>query len=592
LTLPQALSFVVIGGMMAAFVWGRFRFDIVAVGALITAVLVGIVPPAQAFSGFSDDIVIIVGSSLIISVAVSRSGVIDNVITAIGPWLDTTSKQIIALIAATALLSSVVKNVGALALFMPIAFHLARKSGGSPSCLLMPMAFASLLGGQMTLVGTSPNVVVSRMREQILGEPFRMLDFLPVGLGLTLAGLLFLAFGYRLLPVRHGALTAGAVLDVTGYTTEARVVEGSTVVGSTVAELEATSDNEVEVGTLVRGGRRSSPPRPGEVLAVGDVLILEGAPAALERAVAAGALKLAGEDKTVPVDAPTDEVGVVEGVVTPESLLVGRAARDIDLRHRFGVQLVAVSRRGERVTTQLKALRLRVGDVVVLQGNLTRLPEVMGDLGCLPLAERHLPLGFSRRSLLPVLILAGAVAAVSMGVPLAFGFFTAAALMVVLGALSLREAYGAVDWPILVLLGALIPVSESLRSTGATELVAAWLAAAAAPLPPVGALALVVLAAMAVTPFLNNAATVLVMAPIAAGLARALGLSPDPFLMAVAIGAASDFLTPIGHQCNTLVMGPGGYRFGDYWRLGLPLSLIVLTVAVLLIPLVWPLAPA
>jgi di/tricarboxylate transporter len=270
-------------------------------------------------------------------------------------------------------------------------------------------------------------------------------------------------------------------------------------------------------------------------------------------------------------------------------VLTDRSIERLALFQQYGVNLLAISRRGERITERLRAITPRTGDVIVLQGNLRRMADTLRNLGCLPLAERNIRLGSARRSLVPVLVLAAAMILVAFNVlPVAIAFFGAGVLLVLFGTLTLRETYETIEWPILVMLGALIPVSEAVRTTGGTDLIAGGLSQVAGMLPPTGALVLIMVAAMAVTPFLNNAATVLVMAPIAASFAGQLGYRPDPFLMAVAIGAACDFLTPIGHQCNTLVMGPGGYRFGDYWRLGLPLSVIVLVVGVPLIMVFWP----
>ena len=278
--------------------------------------------------------------------------------------------------------------------------------------------------------------------------------------------------------------------------------------------------------------------------------------------------------------------------MTEASPLVGSTLAELDLRRRHGVALLAVSRSGQRVSRRLAALRFRPGDVVILKGEQERLPEALGELRVLPLSGRDIALGKRRRSVVPAIVLAAAMALVGLNlVPVAVAFFGAAVVLLTLRALTMREAYEAMEWSVLVLLGALIPVSEAIRTTGGSDLVAGWLASVVQYLPPMGALALIMAVAMAVTPFLNNAATVLMLAPIAASLAERLHLAPDGFLMAVAIGAASDFLTPIGHQCNTLVMGPGGYRFGDYARLGLPLTLIVLAVGVPMVALVWPLAP-
>jgi di/tricarboxylate transporter len=351
--------------------------------------------------------------------------------------------------------------------------------------------------------------------------------------------------------------------------------------------VPASGEGESEVIALLRGSQRRYEPAGNVVIKEGDILILQGEPSALERLVALEKLKLARDHKTHAVDTPNDEIGIIEAVITPESELVGSSAGQLKLFDRHGVNLLAVSRKGRRIAHRLRSVKLKAGDVVVLQGNLTTMPETFGELHCLPLAERDLRMG-RRGSLVPILVLAAAMALVAFNlVPVTVAFFGAAVILMMAKSLSLREAYDVIEWPILIMLGALIPVSDALRTTGGTDLIAGWLSAAAMQLPPVGALALIMAAAMAVTPFLNNAATVLVMAPIAATFAKNLGHHPDPFLMAVAIGAACDFLT-IGHQCNALVMGPGGYRFGDYWRLGLPLSLIVLIVGVPLIALFWP----
>jgi di/tricarboxylate transporter len=590
MTLDQGLAFAIVAAMMALFVWGRIRYDLVAMLGLLAAVAVGIVPFDQAFTGFSDDIVIIVGSALLVSAAVARSGVAERLIAPLAPYLTTTRAQVVVLTGAVALLSAFVKNVGALAIFMPIAFQLARRAGTSPSRLLMPMAFGALLGGIVTLIGTSPNVIVSRMRSELLGEPFRMFDFAPVGAGIALAGLVFLAFGHRLLPERKGAASIDAAFNIEGYTTEALLPEGSSAAGKAVAELEALSEGDVTVTSIIRERHRRYTPAAGWTLYPDDALILQGEPAALERLVARAGLQLVTEDKAPDAEAEADDVGVMEAVVTADSDLVDRSPTQLALRGRYQVNLLAVSRSGERIVQRLRSIRFRPGDVIALQGNLNTLPDTLGELRLLPLAARSMPLGRSRRGYLAVAVLALAMALVTAGiVPVQIGFFGAATFILLLRLIPLREAYEVVEWPILILLGALIPVSEAVRTTGGTELIAGWLSLAAHALPPLGALALILVAAMAVTPFLNNAATVLVMAPIAATFAGKLSLNPDPFLMAVAIGAACDFLTPIGHQCNTLVMGPGGYRFGDYARLGLPLSLLVIVLGTALIALVWPL---
>jgi di/tricarboxylate transporter len=591
LTLPQILSFAVLAGMMALFLWGKIRYDLVAVLALLVSLAVGIVKPKAAFSGFSDDIVIIVASALVISAAVERSGVVEAAIGRLTSGMTRVGSQLFVLVGSVTFLSAMVKNIGALAMMMPAAFQMAKRSKASPSCFLMPMSFGSLLGGLVTLVGTSPNIIVSRVRQEMTGEPFRMFDYAPVGLGIAVAGLVFLRFGYRLLPGgRRAAVTMGEALDIEDYATEAAIGPGSPVDGRTVADFLELTEGEIALTGIQRFERAGIlPPLPDAALNSGDVLMLRGEPDALERAIAVAGLELEGHHRDAAASG-TAQVGVIEAVVGRDSILAGEAAGRMALHDRHGVNLIAVSRRGERISRRLRDVVLCPGDVVVLQGGLDTLPERLRELGCLPLAERPLRLGSARRGLVPIAILAGAMALTALGlVPVAVAFFAAAALIMLFGALPAREAYQRIQWPIIVMLGALIPVSDALRTTGATDLIAHFLSATAASLPPWAAVGLILVAAMAVTPFLNNAATVLIVAPIAATFATGLGYRPEAFLMATAVGAGSDFLTPIGHQCNTLVMGPGGYRFGDYARLGAPLSLIVIIVGVPLILAVWPL---
>ncbi|WP_447763834.1 SLC13 family permease [Sphingopyxis panaciterrae] len=587
MTLPQWLSVATLAGMMALFIWGRFRYDVTAIIALLAALLLGIVKPKDAFAGFSDDIVIIVGSALVMSAAVQRSGVIETALRFVSQRITRIRSQLLLLTASVGIASALVKNVGALAMLMPAAVQMAKKNETSPSVYLMPMSFASLLGGLMTLVGTSPNIIVSKVREDMTGQPFGMFDYFPTGFGLLLVGLIFLRFGYRLLPRdRRAAATMGDALNISDYVTEATVSEGSQAIGETIAEFVERHEQQIDVVSLLRGDMQGTV-HPNVHLREGDVLLLSGEPDALERAIARDQLSLAGHDHE---PGRRDVVGVIEAVVKSESALIGRTAGRLLLRERFGINLIAVARSGERLTRRLGQIVLRAGDVLVLQGPLDILPQRLGQLGALPLAERAIRLGVSKRGWLPILILAAAMAATAMGlVPVAVAFFAAAGLVIITGALPVGEAYDAIEWPILIMLGALIPVSGALQGTGASDVIATQLAHTAQLLPPWGAVALILVTAMAVTPFLNNAATVLVMAPIAAVFAHDLGYRPEAFLIATAVGAGCDFLTPIGHQCNTLVLGPGGYRFGDYARLGAPLSLLVVFVGTPLILWSWPL---
>lgn len=591
MTYPQIASVLLVTAMMGAFLWGRLRYDVVALVALLAAVALGLVPVQDAFKGFSDDIVIIVGSALVVSAAVARSRLVETAMSSLSPLLRSTQMQVAFLVVSVAVMSAIIKNIGALAMMLPIAYQFARKTGGSPSIFLMPMAFASLLGGIVTLVGTSPNIIVSRLRAELTGEPFSMFDFTPVGIVVALAGCAFLSVGYRLLPRdRRGSLAMEQAIDIKDYVTEAKIQDASALLGKSVADLKALAGGEVEIVAILRDRQRMQTPLPDATLRKGDTLLLRGETNALERVVAEGKLALVGHDRKTEEPGTLDPALVTEVIIGPDSSLVGQTAGDFALHARFGVNLLAISRSGERFTERLRDIRLRAGDVLVIQGDQRQLPDRLLELGLLPLADRVVSLGSARRVFVTAAVLFLVILALAFGLaPVPIVFFAAAVLLIALRAVPLRNAYSSIDASILLMLAALIPVSDSLRTTGTTDLLAGWLAQFGGSLPGWAAVALVLAAAMAVTPFLNNAATVLVMAPIGAGFASKLGYSSDPFLMAVAIGAACDFLTPIGHQCNTLVMGPGGYRFSDYPRLGAPLTLIVLVLSVPLILLIWPL---
>lgn len=587
MTLPQMLAFGLIALMMAAFVIEKLRYDMVAVLSLLIAVGVGIVPFDKAFSGFSDDIVIIVASALIVSAGVARSGVVDLAIKRFFPNLNSFHAQLALLVGVVTVLSAFIKNIGALAIMMPVAFQFARKSGRSPSRYLMPMAFGALLGGLMTQIGTSPNIVISRLQAELGGAPFTMFDFTPVGSILAAIGFVFLVFFGRLVPTRTpqtGALNES--LENETYSTEALVGEQSPMKGKELRELLAVGDGEVIATGLLRGVSRRAP-FPDLVIAAGDTVLLEGPPAALDRLIAGARLTLPAAKASVQDS--TGDLTAIEVSVSLSSGLIGVSAREIALLNNYGISLLAVNRQGQRLSDRTADINIAAGDLLLLQGTRRSLPGFLQDFGLLPLAERAILLGTPRNVWVPLAILVLAMTVTAFGwVPVPVAFFAAAVMIVLFRVLPLSEVYKSVDGPILVMLAALIPVSDSLRTTGATELIGHWLGAAASGLPAYGALAMLLVATMAVTPFLNNAATVLVMGPIAASFATQLGYRPEAFLMAVAIGAACDFLTPIGHQCNTLVMGPGGYRFSDYARLGLPLSVIISAASIPALLWFWP----
>ena len=590
MTPQQMIAFGIVGGAVVCFAWGRFRYDVVALCALLAGLATGIVRPKEAFTGFTSDVVVIIACALIVSAAVARSGIIEVMLQPLLSRLKSTATQVPALAGATALLSIPTKNVGALAILMPVALKVAKATKTSPSSLLMPMSFMSLLGGLVTLVGTSTNIIVSQVRQDTLGKPFQMFDFTPVGLVLMGLGLVFVSFAWRVLPRdRQGTGDLGGASITTPYSTEATVPDKLPEGVSTVSDLKL-GDSGVVLVAHRRGGDTLKTSLPDAALSPGDTLTLEGAQENLEALFNRLPLTPARADKTVAKEEPSEEVRSVEAVVQQDSILIGRSAQRMRLQQEYGVNLLAIGRKGARITEKLRDVTFRPGDVLVLQAGEKALPSALPTLGVLPLVERDVRVGGVRGRYLPSLILAIAMVLVAAKVaPVAIAFFGAAVLVVATGGLSMREAYGSLEGQVLILIGALTPLSEAVQHTGGTALIAGGLAQVLHGQAPLIALGLLMIASMACSPFLHNAPTVLVLGPIGVILAQKLHLNPDAFLMAVATGAGCDFLTPIGHQCNTLVLGPGGYKFGDYWKLGLPLSVLVIGVGTPLIAVVWKL---
>ena len=588
MTGPQALAFAIIGGAVLVFASGRFRYDLVALVALFVGVLTKDVPIKSAFSGFTSDVVIIIACALIVSAAIQQSGVIEWAVRPLLDRLKSTATQVPVLAGATAFLSTLTKNVGALAIMMPVALRVSRNTESSPSSLLMPMSFMSLLGGLVTLVGTSTNIIVSQVREDTIGQPFKMYDFAPVGITLTLLGLGFVSFGWRLLPRdRKGRAGLAEAAAEAAYSTDAKVPDQLPKELHSIASLDLDKD-DVRVRAIVGPDGKARNLRMDTVLRPGMSLVLEGDADALARVFQRTPLEETRKKEEIKKEEPSEETRTIEAVVQKNSPLIGQSAERMRLQKRYGVQLLAIGRSNESITERLRDVRIRLGDVLVLRAGEKALPEVLANLYLLPLAERVVQMGGGRRRFVPVLILASAMILLALNiVPVVGAFFGAALLMIATGSITMREAYSSLEPEVLVLIGALTPLSEAVQHSGGTGLIAHGLASVLQGAPALLALGAMMIAAMVCSPFLHNAPTVLVLGPIAVGVAKGLGLGADAFLMAVATGAGCDFLTPIGHQCNTLVRGPGGYRFGDYWRLGLPLSVLVIAVGTPLIAWVW-----
>jgi len=586
----QIQATIIVVAMLGLFAWDRWRFDVVALGALLAAQATGVVKGDKAFEGFSSPVVVIIASVLIVGRAISRSRILDEVAHGLLRRAPSTGARVAALTTCVAVLSAFIKNVGTLGIFMPIAIQTARRNGQSPSLYLMPLSFASLIGGTMTLVGTSPNLLISAVRQETTGQPFAMFDFIWVGLPLTSVAILFLSVGWRLLPAdRKGRPTEEEQFDVGRYMTELRIPDGAPLATGTVGHIEDTEEGDLIVTAVMRGDRRHSIPPRSWKLAAGDILVVQASPDVVKALVARERLELAG-DEEIDIEVG-EEIVTLEAVVGANSKLAGWKVAALRLRQRYAVNLLAVTRPGGPARERLRDHIFAPGDVLVLQGHAQGMTTTLAELGCLPLADRNLELHRAEKGYVSLAILAVALVLMILHVvPVQVAFFGAAAAVIISNQITLKNAYGAIEGPVIVMLGCLLPIGEALKDIGVTQLVATQLTSVASHLAPMLALGFVLLVSMLVTPVMHHAPAVIIMGPIAAQLAKSLGYNPDPFMMAVALGAACDFLSPIGHQNNLLVKEPGGYTFADYSRLGLPLSLLVLLVGTPLIAWAWPLS--
>ncbi|KAA5804679.1 SLC13 family permease [Alkalicaulis satelles] len=616
MTLDQGLILLILACAMGLFLWGRLRHDIVALCALMACVLAGLVEPATAFAGFGHPAVITVACVLVLSKGLQTSGAVDVIARHALPSGAGLLVSMGSLVALGAVLSGFMNNVGAMALLMPVAVRLAGRFDMAPGQVLMPLAFGTILGGMTTLIGTPPNLIVSGFRADLAGEGFAMFDFTPVGLAVAGAGLVFVLLAARwLVPANRSGgedeFTTGA------YMTEARVGAKSRAAGLTLRQVEDLfEDADAQVLAIIRKDVRITAPHRRRKVLAGDILVLEADVEDLPDVLSALGVKLEERGASTPAraeardtastrskardsedgegartrDDGSDEIVLREFVVLPEALMTGRSARDLHLRTRFGINLLAVSRDGQRSRARLRTMKIRAGDLLLLEGAPEALADFASDMGLAPLAERELRVPEPRKAIIASVIMAGAVGGAAFGLlPAAISFAMGVAASMITATVPPRTAYQAIDWPVVVLLAALIPVAGAMETTGVAGLIADGLIGTVAMGNAILALAAILIVTMFLSDLMNNAATAAVMCPVAIGAAAVLGVNADAFLMAVAIGASCAFLTPIGHQNNTLILGPGGFRFGDYWRLGLPLEAVVVAVSLPMLLWIWPL---
>jgi di/tricarboxylate transporter len=589
--IDQIIVFAVIFCCLVLFLSNIIRYDLVAVLALMVLAVTHVLTSKQVFLGFANPAVITVAAVLIMGQALWHSGVVDFIAKWLGRVAQTARTQLIALTGAEAISSAFINDTGALGVFMPVALQLARKGETSPSRFLMPLSFSAFLGGMTTLIGTPPNIIIAAYRGQLGHGNFTMFSFTPVGAGIAVAGLSFMAlFSRFLVPERQSGQAPNASEGVAKYLTEVVVGDDSPFVDHTLGDMQAKVDADFIVVGLIRGEDRRVSPGREQILRSGDRLVIEAYAENLTTLLDTAKLTLAA-DKAIEEDfLASNDINIAECIIQPGSRLVGRSAAALRLRQVQGVNLLAVARRGQRIKGRHSEVPLAAGDVLLLQGDAETLAAVMARIGCLPLVERDIRLGKPTRVFTALAIFIVTIILASANILATDVAFSCGALAMVLARLiSVRDIYDAVEWPVIVLLGAIIPVGQALQQTGGAKTIASLFVDLAHHLPSFGIVGALMIGTLLLSNVVNHAATAVLMAPVAAGVAQGLHVGVDPLLMAVAIGASVPMLIPTGHPCNVLVMGPGGYKFSDYWRLGLPLSLLTLIIGVPLIMLVWPL---
>ena len=586
----QIILFSLFGAVFGLLLWGRFRYDIVAFSALMVGVVLGVVPQKDAFAGFGHPATLVVALVLVVSAGLVRSGAVFLITRTLVDASRSLGAHITLMGAIGGILSAFMNNVAALALLMPVDVQTARKAGRSPGLSLMPLSFATILGGMVTLIGTPPNIIIAAIREESLGAPFKMFDFAAVGGIAAIAGMTFVALvGWRLIPPRDDSSSTSD--DLAEYIAELTVPEDSKHIGNRLSELEAEAEKtDVAILGLIRDGKRHYGQARNTTLKAGDALVLEATPDALDEFRTTLNLALSDIERTERLNAAGEGVEILEVVVKDTSRLVDRTAEAVGLAWRQSAVLMGISRGDTRIKNQVRKTPIQPGDILLLLVPRNRGHDVTDWLGCLPLADRGLAVTENNKVWLAIGMFAGAVIAASLGLiylPVALGLVVIAYVLTRIVPLS--ELYTHIEWPVVVLLGSMIPLGAALKTSGGTELISGALLGWTAGMPAWAVLTVLMIVTMTLSDVLNNTATTIVAAPVGIQMAQSLGVSPDPFLMAVAVAASSAFLTPIGHKNNTLILGPGGYSFGDYWRMGLPLEIIIVAVSIPAILVFWPL---
>ena len=591
MTLDQTLLILIFVFLFGFLLWGKLRYDLVAFTSLVTGVLVGVVPYENAFDGFGHPATIIVALVLIVSKGLINSGAIYFIGQKISQFGKSIWKHISVIGLIGAILSAFINNVAALALLMPIDINKARNSNWTPKATLMPLSFATILGGMATLIGTPPNIIISGIRHEYSGETFKMFDFLPVGGITALTGLIFISFiGWRLIPKSSSSEDAGKeLIEIATYVSNLVVTKNSSVVNKKLFEIYSEAEKfDVAILGVVRKDIRIDKGSKNIELQVNDQLLIDATPEELDEF--RSLLKLDFPFNKNKILAESENFIPCEVAVTEESRLVGRTASKVGLGWRKSTILLGISRKGRPIKRQTRKTVIRAGDILLLLIPKETYTDVINWLNCLPLADRGLNITNTNKMKIALLVFFFGLILTSIGIvklPIILGVVVI--IYCLLKIIPIRQVYKSVEWPVIVLLASIIPLGAALETNGTTSLIVDALTNFCIGLEPWLIISLLMILTMTLSDMLNNTATTIVIAPIGIKLAENLHMNPDTFLMAIAIAASCAFLTPIGHKNNTIILGPGGYSFADYWRVGLPLECLILAVSVPTLLFFWPL---
>ncbi len=584
----QVLLSATLIALLTLFIWGKIRYDALAIGALFVLVVLEIIPANNAFAGFAHPAVVTVALVLIISQGLKNSGLTGLVGKLIGTRTFTEFQFLVCLLFIAAILSSFINNIGALAILLPITLNICQKMEWHASKFLMPLAFACILGGMNTAIGTPPNIIISEYKATISSSGFNFFDFSYVGIVITLLSILFIALlGNKFILLRNTGSKTEHLINLKGYLFEVCVNDGSSAIGMTLYKFKKQAGEDTEILGIVSENGSVKKVQNNMRIKSGQILVIKTPPDDIGNILDVFGFSIPKELHSFD----EDDLEEIEVMITPGSRLIGRKY-DFFLKLAFEeLNLLGLWRKGSRYRTRLTRETFKSGDVLLLGVRDLDEEDVSNKikhLGLMPLRQRELQTIPSRSRLLKGLIF------FSLSIFLvSFNYLSAAAafLLCVLGFARIKiidsNFYREIDWPIIVMLAAMIPIGTALQTTGLSDVIASSISEYASNLSLFWILFTILIVTMATTDIINNAATAVIMAPISTGIALELGYAIEPFLMVVAVGASCAFLTPIGHQCNTVVMGPGNYKFTDYWRLGLPMDILIILVSIPMILFVW-----